>query len=64
MGTQTHSSFSHLTSFTSCFLSKGTLGACPAACPALKLELSGDVTDRLKAAGLPKDQLGMRMSAG
>ena len=28
------------------------------------LEFSGDVTDRSKAAGLPTDQLGTRMSAG
>ena len=66
MGTQTQPSSLHLASFSSCFLSSVALAALPAASPASSktLELSGDVTDKSKAAGLPKDQLGTSMSAG
>ena len=66
MGTQTHPSSLHLVSFSSCCLCSVALAAWPAASPASSktLELSGDVTDKSIAAGLPKDQLGTRMSAG
>ena len=54
----------HLGSFSVCFRSSVDKEASPADNPATILEFSGDVTEISKAAGLPRAQLGSKMSAG
>ena len=64
-GTQTQSSSLHLVSLEECFLSSVVSAATPVVTLASKrvVGLSGDVTDRSKAAALPKTQFGTKRSA-
>ena len=65
-GTQTQSSSLHLVSLDECLLSSVVSAATPVVTLASKrvVGLSGDVTDRSKAAGLPTTQFGTKRSAG
>ena len=65
-GTQHQPKALHLGSFSVCFRSSVDKAAAPADNPATEtiLGFSGDVTEISKAAGLPRAQLGSKMSAG
>ena len=65
-GIQHHPKALHLGSFSMCLLSSVDNAAAPADNPATDktLGFSGDVTEISKAAGLPRAQLGSKMSAG
>ena len=65
-GIQHHPKALHLGSFSMCLRSSVDNAAAPADNPATDktLGFSGDVTEISKAAGLPRAQLGSKMSAG
>ena len=65
-GIQHHPKALHLGSFSVCLRSSVDNAAAPADNPATDIILgfSGDVTEISKAAGLPRAQLGSKMSAG